>query len=264
MDDIDSRINFACLDPTLKGIITCLKKINRITDEVIESLDKCSENTKKNILFCILLNELENIQNRTLSCAADSVLTCGQDPIGVIRTMRTDENNVLATLPSASTQSQIGRLFSTETGFSTAVDATFFVVITNPPGTGRIMYVDSVLGGSRLIPASPNVSDAAIDITVHRDAVPGSPGMIINNLNYGFPDNSAMIVTSASGGGGGAIISATTHALGYFSLDLAGKIIVPPGHSFSVEISPVGLPAQIANGISISLTVIWYELDQPT
>ncbi len=51
-------------------------------------------------------------KERCLSCETDSILTCGKGVDGVTRAIRTDVNNVLATLPSAGTHSQIGRLFS--------------------------------------------------------------------------------------------------------------------------------------------------------
>lgn len=273
MDDSNSRVMcknlsecldlFESIDPDIQRIITCLQRTNQLTDNVIKCLDKCSESTRKEILFCLLLNELEDIQNRTLSCETDSVQVCGQGIDGVTRNIRTDVNNVLATLPSASTQSQIGRLFSVSDFFtlnSALTTATF--IISNPAGSGRIMYLDSVFGGNRIDPENQSLNyQSAITILISRDATPGTAVEAERNLNFGLPDNSAMSA-SFSNGFSGTRVASTIQVVGHFSLDFAGKIIIPPGHSVGIGVFAFGLAGTniIMNG---ELTAIWYELDQP-
>lgn len=264
MDDDTSRLNFGCLDPQVRRIIDCLQRLNRLTDGVIKCLDNCSDSTKRDILFCLLLDALED---RTLSCATDSVLTCGQGIDGVTRAIRTDVNNVLATLPSASTQSQIGRLFAANGALLlSSLTPGGSIIISNPLTSGRIMYIDSILGGSNISPLfTQNLSSAQpIEIIMRRDSAAGTTEASVRNLNYGFPDNSVMNGTLSTALGNGDVVAYATQTFGsLISLDFSGKIIVPPGHSFSIDALLTGVLEPDTALVQVLLTVIWYELDIP-
>ncbi|HWR43391.1 hypothetical protein [Sporomusa sp.] len=172
-------------------------------------------------------------------------------------------NNVLATLPSASTQSQIGRMFSNVLDTRLLSGDSSSIVIANPIGSGRIMYLDSVFGGCRLDPVNQALSyESTTEVRIASDPTP-SAGSFASNLNFGFPDNSAMIVAHIFESIGGFIVAGTTQVIGHFSLDFAGKIIIPPDHSLGVEVTVPGILSE-GNAVQVRITVTWYELDEPT
>lgn len=264
----------AKLDNDVFGLKEIKNEIRFIENEVI-AINNTVNNGTSGIFE--IKNEIRSIENevsvignnilalsRSLSCDNDSVQICGLGIEGVTGTIRTDVNNILATVPSASTQSQIGRLFST-----TLIDQllsleipTLSLVITNPPSSGRIMYLDSVFGGSTFFPANPanqNLSyQSALQINIHRDALPGVD-QFERNLNFGFPDNSAMSA-SVVNGSSGPVVASTVVVFGHFSLDSAGKIIIPPDHSVGISVNTLNVGNNVIN---VSLTVTWYELDEP-
>ncbi len=205
---------------------------------------------------------------RCLSCDTDSVSVCAADQSGNRRIIRSDRNSVLAVLPSSSTQSQIGRLFSCPIDFTLQPGRNLELIITNLPDSGRIMYIDSVYVGSLLLPAEQPLNfESEIGITMRRDSVPGddASNVVKRNLNFGFGDLDSLMDTTLtilnSPGNQGAIVFQTRQSLGLSSFDFSGKIIVPPGHSFSVEVG-IRLVIGVSDSVvPIGLTVIWYELD---
>jgi hypothetical protein len=205
---------------------------------------------------------------RCLSCETDSVQVCGEGIDGVTRTISTDRHNVLAILPGASAQSQIGRLFSVVSDFPdiTAASNGRTIIITNPSTSGRIMYIDSISGGSvnRTQPDEPVTFEAALAIDIIRNAAAGNIPVVINSLNFAFPDNSAMSVTRVDSLASGSRVSMLTTAFGLFTLDIAGKIIVPPGRSIGVQLRAFNLEPPNTEVVLARITVTWYELDIPT
>lgn len=196
---------------------------------------------------------------RPLSCETDSVRICGQGIDGSTRTVRTDVNNVLATIPSASTQSQMGRLFSSS--FITTLtegNPNAQMVIDNPSDSGRIMYIDSVFGGNRITDISAPNNRLPIEIFILQDPTPGPNPLDTRNLNYGSTEISAMTSTFAFFAGG-TFVAEKAVVLGSFDFNFEGAIIVPPGHSFGVQFSPGG--SLTVSSIRVLVTVIWYELD---
>ena len=198
-----------------------------------------------------------------LCCDTDSVLVCGEGIDNVNHPVRTDVNSVLATLPSASVQSQIGRLFSAVFAeFLTPESRSRLLIIENPTDSGRIIYLDSVFGGITIIPANQPLSyQTSLSFTLTRDtAIQGSP-FEERNLNFSFPDNSAMNLFFSNGvPSGGTIVAQSLQVFGQFSIDFAGKIIIPPGHNLGVQTFAGSL---IEGSVNMRETVIWYELDLP-
>lgn len=209
----------------------------------------------------------EFCSQRVLSCEKDSIRTCGEGIDTNIRTFRTDDRGILAGLPSAAVYAQIGRLFSADFRFPnlSADNNDGTIIITNPSDSDRIMYIDSFFGGSlnQIQPEEPITFEAALSISMLRDAAPGDNDIPIRNLNYGFPDNSAMIATALLGLAQGTAVSEAISAFGLFTFNLGGRIIVPPGHSFGVALNAFTLRALNPAQANAQITVIWYELDIP-
>ncbi|MGE5606196.1 MAG: hypothetical protein ACM3YE_10970 [Bacteroidota bacterium] len=200
--------------------------------------------------------------DRFLCCDTDSVLACGAGIDNFNHPIRTDANSVLATLPSASVQSQIGRLFSATFGeFLTPESRSRLLIIENPTDSGRIIYLDSVLGGITAIPGNQPLSyQTSLSFTLTRDnAIQGSP-FEERNLNFGFPDNSGMNLFFSNGVHSGTIVAQSLQVFGQFSLDFRGKIIIPPGHNLGIQTFAGSLSE---GNVNMRETVIWYELDLP-
>lgn len=127
------------------------------------------------------------------------------------------------------------------------------------------MYIDSFFGGTlnQTQAEDPITFEAAISISMLRDAAEGDNDIIIRNLNYGFPDDSAMRATALLGLAAGTTISEAISAFGLFQFNIGGRIIVPPGHSFGVALSAFTIaPGNLAQA-NAQITIIWYELDIP-
>lgn len=199
-----------------------------------------------------------------LSCENDSVTVCGEGIDGVIRTVRTDVNNVLGTLPSASVQSQIGRAFISQ--INVILDSQvgieeFGIIIRNPSDTNRIMYINELFGGTAASdPVSPD-ERLAISISFRRDPPLGPGELEIRNLNFGFPDNSLMEATFTVDTVGGDTFALTSEEIGVsFKYDFAGVVIVPPDHSFGVRFLGLSNVLDLTN-LQVFANVSWYELD---
>lgn len=249
--------------------------IPEIKNEIrfIENQTTITNNILTNQVFGLneIKNEIRGIENglnRSLSCENDSVRICGEGIDGITRTIRTDQHNVLTALPSASTQSQIGRLFSVaaqDVLFNTAFRNSFSILFDNPPGSGRIMYLDSLFGGTSLEPPNQPLNyESTIGITLVRDAtITGNLVDAETNLNFGFPDDSVIrvFVTPTSPNFGGQMVAATREVTGHFFLDFAGRIIIPPGHRISLVLN-VRTIIETTN-VFAAFTITWYELDEP-
>lgn len=200
--------------------------------------------------------------DRFLCCDTDSVLACGVGIDNFNRPLRTDVNSVLATLPSASVQSQIGRLFSATFAEALTIESRGrLLIIENPADSGRIAYLDSVLGGITAIPGNQPLSyQTSLSFTLTRDnAIQGSP-FEERNLNFGFPDNSGMNLFFSDGVPSGTTVAQSLQVFGQFSLDFRGKIIIPPGHNLGIQTYAGSLSE---GNVNMRETVIWYELALP-
>lgn len=204
---------------------------------------------------------------RYLSCLRDSARACGRGVDGVIRTIRTDSHNVIATLPSSSTYAQVGRAFSASIGGgidATTTSSTNTIVIVNPPTSGRTMYLDSIVVGSTLIPLEQELKyQSVIGIRVVRNPnLTNGQTLNIVNLNFGSSVPSSMSATLHQGQVPGLNLYPfqVLQVITPLFLDLHGKIVLPPSSSVAVEIGAV--PAG-ENEIGYAATVLWYELDTP-
>ncbi|KYZ75255.1 hypothetical protein AXX12_13935 [Anaerosporomusa subterranea] len=213
-------------------------------------------------------NEIRGIENilmtsgpnRSLSCSNDSILICGRGVDDVIRTIKTDVHNVTATLPSASTHSQIGALFSLVTSlFVQGNSANFLFLFSNP--SSKTMYLDKIMVGSQVSPsATPLNYVESIRIRIIKNSIISDPGtpLFPTNLNAGFADTPSIVVTQDPSSGGGTLIF-DTRVLGEFtSIDFEGRIIVPPNTNILINSILVEPPAGL--GVDLSITILWYEL----
>jgi len=201
---------------------------------------------------------------RPLTCETDSITVCGEGIDGVIRTVRTDVNNVLGNLPSASVQSQIGRsfisgffaIFDTDAGVNEVA-----IIIENPGDSGRIMYINKVFGGTAATdPVAPD-ERLSISLSFRKDPTPGADILSITNLNFGSGETSMMEATFTLGSPGGNTFALTSEEVGVsFKYDFVGEIIVPPGHSFGIRFLPVGRALDLTD-IPLWVNVTWNELD---
>lgn len=259
MDDDDHRINFGYLDPEVHRIITCLKKLNCLTDNVIECMDNCCENDKKTILFCLLLNRLDNLENQPLSCATDSVQVCGQGIDGVTRTIQQDTFGTISILPNASAYSQAGRLFSVVDSLQTSGSNIEHIAFENPPNNGRTMYLENVSVGISIDQETiPRDYEETLTVDISRAVnVTTGPVRTPINLNLGSSDASTLTVSNTSTFSGLSALSLTKHPTGECSLNFAGQIIVPPGQILLVSYSDNRADGRIG---TLTATVTWFEL----
>lgn len=204
---------------------------------------------------------------RPLSCETDSILTCGQGIDGITRTVRTDQHNVLASLPSSSTHSQSGRLFSVRDGGSLGPADIFshLIIFSNPPDSGRIMYLNSVICGTNILPPDTPVnyvSSVGVDLIAN-------PLFIIfeeltpHNLNLGSSVTSVMLVGAHPQQNGGSSFFSTIQVSNTLELRFNGEIIIPPDRNIAVRIRTFGLSPASPEVVQFEMTVTWYELDVP-
>lgn len=139
------------------------------------------------------------------------------------------------------------------------------VTIQNPIGSGKIMLLDSILGGSTFLPANPSDQPlnyrSAIQIIISRGAGISEFVLTPKNLNFGLPDNSVMGAFLTNNLGTTEITRAI-EVLGPFSFNFAGKIIIPPGHNVGVHLVGIN-KVDASDPTQCALTVIWYELNLP-
>lgn len=272
MDESDSRFKWGDLkhlfepeDPDIQEIITCLQKTDRLKEKINECWDKCSEISQKDILFCSLLNELadiENIlinienelvntQNHTLSCATDSVLTCGQFVPGNIQTIATDREGNVVDTPAATKHSQLGQLFSAiDTSNITPLASRTFQ-ITNPANSGKVLHIERVVGG---------IFGGEFFISLFQNAAPLTnpvPRTIVNRNWSSTNTSTASANASASAPAGGSNLQISVHSAGYFELEFEEELVIPSAatdQTFTVQI--VSLSQSL---LGVALTIVWSE-----
>lgn len=78
---------------------------------------------------------------RHLRCDRDRVGACGLSvDDSALKPVKTDQHRVLATLPSASTHAQIGKLYAAVVSISTNTGINFQLLFSNP--SKQTMYLD--------------------------------------------------------------------------------------------------------------------------
>lgn len=242
MDSIDPRLDLERLDPQVRRIIACLQNTNRITDAVIQNLYYCNDSPKKEvqkeILFCLLMDELESIRSRTLSCATDSVQICGEGVDGVTRTMQQDTFGAVSTLPNSSAYCQSGQLFSVTRTISGRGRGFVNTAFQNPPGNTKTMHLESVLAGIGFqTPTIPRTYEEALSVSIAEANVTAEGTVIPENRNFGSTNASSLIVSlnpTINSTSSETLI--TWYPTGEVSLNLRGQVIVPPGHAVLVTI----------------------------
>ncbi|MGI6092781.1 MAG: hypothetical protein GX348_05740 [Veillonellaceae bacterium] len=206
-------------------------------------------------------NMVAEIGNRSLTCANDSIRVCGEGVDNRIRTLRTDMHNVTAALPSASTQSQIGRLFSVAGGFDLTESNRGFI-LRNPANSGRLMYLHKIIGGNVLDQDVPT-NNPGIRVAIRKNPTATVEVAAEERvLNLAFADGTSVVQTERANNILGTDLVLFINDEGRFSERFDGEIIVPPGQFIGVSMFLLNPAADVQ--LFADLTVIWYELDLPT
>jgi hypothetical protein len=114
--------------------------------------------------------------------------------------------------------------------FSASVPAAQNLLLqaSNPPGSGKTMYISRVFGSS----------SSGVNLTLLKNGTfTGSPITPVN-LNFGSANASSMTAQGATGTAGGSPTSILSLLLPQqpFILNLDGSIVIPPGSSLIVMI----------------------------
>lgn len=124
------------------------------------------------------------------------------------------------------------------------------------------MYLDQIYCGVIVSPLTDPVSYIGnVVIEINRDATFADPGVPLtpNNLNFGFPDNSTIQVSTSPilmFGGTGIF---TTNLLNEMAtLDLQGRIIVPPNHNLVIRFTRLSAPGP---SVQIFANITYFEVD---
>lgn len=197
---------------------------------------------------------------RRLSCFKDSVSVCGRGVDGQKHMLQTDAQGSAAVVPKAAAYSQIGRLFS-YTGL-TAFDTvqSHRVLLENPAANNRVMYLDTIVCGMVVSPLNEPVRNAGtLAIEIEGDVIPEGEKVPVNprNLNLGFPGNTTMDLSTITNFAPGFRLLFTRIMNEMVTLDLQGRIIVPPGHNLMVEFLTNAAPGFT---VGIEFTIIYYEI----
>ncbi len=211
---------------------------------------------KRKIKKCIE-EKARNI--RSLSCDRDRVGVCGLSvDESTLSPVKTDMHRVVATLPSASTHSQIGKLFGAVLNIFTNSGINFQLLFNNP--STQTMYLDKIIFGSIVFPREiPQNYLESVLIRIRKNATivdSGEPGVVVN-LNTAFPDASSVVLTQNPTVTGGFTIF-NVRTLGYASIDFDGRIVVAPQTNLVVEHLFDDFP--LDHSVNFRSTIIWYEL----
>lgn len=198
-----------------------------------------------------------------LNCRKDSVGACGLSvDDSTHNRIKTDMNRVLATLPSASTHAQIGRLYSVIVNINTVDGSGLLRQILFNNTSNQTMYLDKIAFSSVVdFPLdTPFNYVQSVTITIIKNVViidPGEPRTPAN-LNTAFADESALAVSQNPNSTGGSPIFAIRPLGDYSSLDFDGRIVVPPNTNLVIQY----LLHEAPNDFFLQFwsTVTWYEL----
>jgi hypothetical protein len=175
-------------------------------------------------------------------------------------TINTYQNPYAVSTPEGSA-GRAGSLFSV-TGSDSAtvllslISARISLRMNNPPGSGKTMYLSSIImsiGGSSLL---SNLTGSA---TVVRGGTLTSP-VNITPANHNFSSANASVLqaqSSTSAISGGTTLMTMQLAPGAVVLPFNGSIVVPPGSSMCVSV--VSSSAVIGLTITSVATVTWWE-----
>lgn len=188
-----------------------------------------------------------------LSCETDSVLTCGQFSPGMLRTVATDREGNIVTIPAATKHSQLGQLFGVSNDTtSVPVGQPLWLQLTNPSNSGRVLHIQRVIGG---------INEGACEINLYQNAPPlaNSNTVPITRRNWGSTNTSSAVVTISANSGPVfvGLLQNTFHTAGYFELEFGGELVIPSAatdQTFTLQIinvSPVTINADI--------TIVWSE-----
>ncbi|MBP1934264.1 hypothetical protein [Ammoniphilus resinae] len=194
-----------------------------------------------------------------LNCDTDSVSACGLSVDGSThQLLKTDNNRVLATLPSASTHSQIGQLFSTVINVNTNFNEVSQILFSNT--SSKTMYLDKIMCSSVVVPENtPRNYVSSVIVTIIKNVTIEALGTPLSatNLNTAFPDTASVTVTQNPNALSGTVIFGIRPLGEYASIDFDGRMIVPPNSNIIVQLL-FSLP--IVVNVDFWATITWYEL----
>lgn len=163
--------------------------------------------------------------------------------------------------PPESNASLAGSLYNVNLSNSALVvlgltSATISLMITNPVGSGKMIYVSRVMGsvgGSSLL---SSLSGSAVLVKSGTLTAPST----LTPSNNNFSSTNVSVVTaksSVSTVSGGTTLLSFQLAPGPFSQDYTGRIIVPPGNSLAVSVTASSSTAGLT--ITSAANITWWE-----
>lgn len=164
--------------------------------------------------------------------------------------------------PPETDASKSGRVFSVNGSNSATVilallSATISILITNPLGSGRTIYISQITGS---IGGSSLLSSLTGSMSIVKGGTLTSPTTLAPaNNNFGNATTSVSTTqSSASTISGGTTLTSFQLAPGPFAQQFSGRIIVPPGSSISAVVTS----SSSAVGLTITsvLNVNWWEV----
>lgn len=201
-----------------------------------------------------------NLDIRDLSCVQDSVTVCGKGVDCQNHKLQTDAQGSVGTVPKDAAYSQIGRLFSYAGLIAFDTVQNHRILLENPAANNRVLYLDTIVCGMVVSPLNEPVSNAGtLAIEIEGDVIPEGEKEPVNprNLNLGFPGNSTMALSIIPNYTPGLRLLFTRIMNEMVTLDLQGRIIVPPGHNVVVDFLTNATPGFV---VGIEFTITYYEI----
>lgn len=165
------------------------------------------------------------------------------------------------TAPPETDASKSGRVFSINGSASATVvlgltAATISMLVTNPLGSGRTVYLSQITGS---IGGSSLLSSLTGSMSIVKGGTLTSPSTLTPaNNNFGNATTSVTTAQSSTGAiTGGTIVVPFQLAPGPFMQSFRGSIIIPPGSSISAIVTS----SATAVGLTITsvLNLNWWE-----
>lgn len=196
-----------------------------------------------------------------LTCGRDSVSVCGLSVDNSTHNLiKTDVNRVVATLPSASTHAQIGRLYSTILSFDNTSDLLRQILFNNT--SNQTMYLDKIISSCVVtFPLNTPLNYVpSVTIVIIKNVGIVDPGAPVTptNLNTAFTDASSLSVSTNPNAIGGTAIFGMRTAGEFVTFDFDGRIVVPPNTNLIIQY----LLHQPEDTFFLEFwsTITWYEL----
>lgn len=141
---------------------------------------------------------------------------------------------------------------------TSTTDGIIAICLTNPPKSGKSLYLNRIIHGFVL----SGVEDNSIDLDILKDGTWVGPSTLTAyNRNFDYSDRGITTInyvenTNTDPLSSGILISTRRSAVSSAQviLEFHGEIIVPPAHSCTIKISNAGTKV----GIS-SVSVVWWE-----